>query len=195
MLQKRINADDFGISKGVNQAIIKGATQGVLNATSVMVNMKYAFQDISVLQKIPHFSIGLHINLTNGKALSNPKEIPLLVDPKGNFKNGFVKLFLYGLIYPKKLNQQASTEIKAQLALLQKKHKEVGHLDSHRHVHMIPSIFKASLEVQKAHHIPHLRMVNENLFSTIRATQKAPYLFDGGLVKYMVLRMIKHRIF
>ena len=63
----------------------------------------------------------------------------------------------------------------------------VGHLDSHRHIHMIPALFAAALQCQKKYNIPHIRIINENMVRTIRSTPKAPYLTDGGLIKYAVL--------
>ena len=35
------NADDFGISQGVNEAIFRAHTEGVLNSTSIMITLKY----------------------------------------------------------------------------------------------------------------------------------------------------------
>ncbi len=88
------NADDFGISPGVNQAIFKAHTQGILNSASLMVNQEFADEAVALAQKMPNLSVGLHINLTNEKPAANPIDIPLLVGADGKFKNGFVKLLI-----------------------------------------------------------------------------------------------------
>lgn len=47
------NADDFGISRGVNQAISEAARDGILNSASVMVNQKYAAEAVAIKQEPP----------------------------------------------------------------------------------------------------------------------------------------------
>ena len=94
MLDVIFNADDFGISQGVNDAIFKAHTEGILNSTSLMINQDFAADAVQKAKQMPDLKIGLHINLTNQKPASNPDEIPLLVDKDGNFKNGFVNLFI-----------------------------------------------------------------------------------------------------
>ena len=65
MIKKIINADDYGFSLGVNAGIQQAALKGVLNSTSVMVNQKYAWDNLEKLAHKKNFAIGLHINLTN----------------------------------------------------------------------------------------------------------------------------------
>ena len=88
MLQKIFNADDFGISPGVNAAIIKAHQEGILNSASLMINQKYAIQAIKAAESMPELEIGLHLNLTNEVPAADPSEIPLLVNAEGKLKNG-----------------------------------------------------------------------------------------------------------
>ena len=169
MLEKIFNADDFGISKGVNQAIYKAHREGVLNSTSIMITLKYAEEAVALAVQMPNLKIGLHANLTNEYAVLPPDQIPLLVDQKGRFKNGFLQLLLLSLLYPKELKKQVKAEIKAQIGRAQAWGISLSHLDSHRHVHMIPFIFKAFMELQEEYNIPRLRFINENPLRTIKA--------------------------
>lgn len=187
MIHKIFNADDYGISLGVNAGIQKAAFDGILNSTSVMVNQKYPEKDLDRLIQKPGFNIGLHINLTNGKALSDKSEIPLLVNEQGEFKHGFLNLFLLGFVHPKSLKHQATLEIENQIRALQGYGAEITHLDSHRHVHMIPAIFGAVLALQKKYDIKRVRIINENPIRTIKTTKGLAYLKDGGLIKWGVL--------
>lgn len=187
MIHKIINADDYGISLGVNAGIQKAAFEGILNSTSVMINQEYPEKDLAKLIQKPDFKIGLHINLTNGKALSDKNQIPLLVDEQGQFKHGFLNLFLLGFIHPKELKKQSRIEIESQIQALQKLGVKIAHLDSHRHIHMIPSIFGAVLDLQKKYQIPRVRIINENPIRTMKSTKGIEYLKDGGLIKWGVL--------
>lgn len=187
MINKIFNADDFGISRGVNQAIFKAHTEGVLNSTSIMITLKFVPEALELAKQMPNLKIGLHGNLTNEKACLPHAEIPLLTDENGRFKHGFVNLAVLSLLHPKELKRQAKAEIKAQIEKALAAGINLSHLDSHRHVHMIPAIFKAFMELQQEYAVPRLRFVNENPFATIRATQSKEWLSDGGLIKNLVL--------
>ena len=187
MLEKIFNADDFGISKGVNQAIYKAYQEGVLRSTSLMVTLKYAEEAVALSVQMPDLNVGLHANLTNEHAVLSAEKIPLLVDRKGRFKNGFVRLALLSLLYPRELKRQVKAEVKAQIDRAQAWGIHLTHLDSHRHVHMIPFIFKAFMELQEEYQIPRLRFINENPLRTIQSTKSKEWIFDGGLIKNFVL--------
>lgn len=181
------NADDFGISQGVNEAIFRAHTQGVLNSTSIMITLKYVPQALELAKQMPNLNIGLHANLTNENSVLNKEEIPLLVNENGKFKHGFVNLAVLSVLHPKELKNQAKKEIKAQIEKACSCGIKLTHLDSHRHIHMIPAIFKACMELAEEYNIPRLRFVNENPFTTIKQTESKDWITDGGLIKNLVL--------
>ena len=187
MLNLIFNADDFGISQGVNEAIFKAHTQGVLNSTSIMITLKYVSQALEMTKQMPNLNIGLHANLTNENSVLSKDEIPLLVDENGKFKHGFVNLAVLSLLHPKELKSQAKKEIKAQIEKALACGIKLTHLDSHRHIHMIPAIFKGCMELVEEYNIPSLRFVNENPLTTIKQTKTKEWLTDGGLIKNLVL--------
>lgn len=188
MINKVIfNADDFGISPGVNQAIEKAHKQGVLNSTSIMITLKWAGQAIEMAKSMPKLNIGLHGNLTNQQALLSHNEIPLLTDEYGRFKNGFVSLAILNLLHPKELKRQAKAEIEAQIKRLQACGIKLSHIDSHRHIHMIPAVFKAFYELQTQYSIPRMRFINENPLRTIAQTKSKEWIKDGAWIKSLIL--------
>ena len=189
-IKKIFNADDFGISRGVNAAIVKAHKEGILNSASLMINQKYAKEAINFAKEMPELEMGLHINITNEYPASDKNKIPLLVDEYGKFKNGFVKLLFLSLTHPKELNQQIETEIRAQIKKYMTTGLELSHLDSHRHIHMIPIIFKIVRKLQKEFDVPRLRIMNENIFNTIKQNKDTKYLIDCGLIKYFLLRFL-----
>jgi len=196
MLKKIFNADDFGISKGVNAAIIKAHKEGILNSASLMINQKYAKEAVAEAKEMPALEIGLHLNLTNETPAAEPTQIPLLVNAEGKLKNGFVNLLVLSLLKPKELKQQIEIEIRAQI----EKYKATGlplkHIDGHRHVHLIPVIFKVVRRLAGEYNIPRIRTMNENIFYTIKYNKKNlrkdwfSHLLDGSVIKYMLLRVL-----
>lgn len=189
-LKKIFNADDFGISKGVNAAIEQAHKEGILNSASLMVNQKYAQEAIEKAKQMPDLEMGLHINLTNEEPAANPKDIPLLVGENGKLKNGFVNLLLLSFLHPCELARQVEIEVRAQIEKYMQSGLKLEHLDSHRHVHLIPVIFKVVKKLGDEFNVKRIRLMNENIFNTIKQNQAESYLFDGGIIKYMLLRFL-----
>ena len=147
-LKKIFNANDFGISRGVNAAIVKAHREGVLNSASLMINQKFAEEAVKQAKEMPNLEMGLHINLTNEFPAAPAQKIPLLTDERGKLKNGFVNLLLLSFFKPRQLRQQVEIEMRAQIAKYLATGLPLQHLDSHRHVHLIPQIFK-ELQLKK----------------------------------------------
>ena len=189
-LQKIFNADDFGISKGVNAAIVKAHREGILNSASLMINQKYAAEAVKLAKEMPELEMGLHVNLTNEYPAASAQEIPLLVDNRGKLKNGFVNLLLISFFKPRQLRLQVEIEMRAQIAKYLTTGLPLQHLDSHRHVHMIPQIFKTMRKLQKEFEVPRIRVMNENIFNTLKYNHNKSWLFDGALIKYVLLRFL-----
>ena len=189
-IKKIFNADDFGISKGVNAAIVKAHREGILNSASLMINQKYADEAVKLAKEMPELESGLHVNLTNEYPAAPAQKIPLLVDEHGKLKNGFVNLLLLSFLKPRQLRQQAETEMRAQIVKYLATGLPLQHLDSHRHVHMIPQIFKAMRKLQKEFEVPRIRVMNENALNTLKYNKNKSWLFDGALIKYVLLRFL-----
>ena len=187
-IKKIFNADDFGMTPGVNQAIAKAYHEGILNSTSIMINLNFVREALDLKKDMPNLDVGLHLNLTNQYALSVPQNIPLLADANGEFKNGFVNLFLLSLIHPKELARQVELEARAQIEKALKLGIKLSHIDSHRHIHHIPVIFKVVKKLAEEYKIPRIRVMNENIFNTLKFNDDKSYLKDGGLIKYLILR-------
>jgi chitin disaccharide deacetylase len=59
-----VNADDFGLSEGVNRGIICAHEQGIVTSTSLMVRWPAAAEAAHYALQRPQLSIGLHLDLT-----------------------------------------------------------------------------------------------------------------------------------
>ena len=83
------NADDFGISQGVNKAICKAYHEGILNSASLMVNQKYASEAVELHKNMPNLNLGLHVNLTNEYPTSDVKKFRFWWVKTVNLKTDF----------------------------------------------------------------------------------------------------------
>lgn len=187
-----INADDFGISPGVNRAIIETYTQGLLTSASLLANGRF-FQEALAdwRSSCPGLALGIHINLCYGRAISAPEKICLLVDAQGFFKYGFTGLLLRSLWPSAEWRKQIRTELVAQFEQLKQQGVTIAHIDGHRHVQMLPAVYQELLVLKQTYAVPRLRVINESLRETVFWSWQARTCFPlSGLLKYLLLRAL-----
>lgn len=131
-------ADDYGQNESISQAIVDLLQQKRLSATSCMVTSPHWQETAPKLKPyLNRADIGLHLNLTEGKPLSSalPATIPL--------NDLLIKAFT------RKLDQkQISAEFRAQLDRFSEEFgMQPDYLDGHHHIHQLPIIRNAVLEV------------------------------------------------
>lgn len=81
-----ITDDDFGASKNINEGIEIAARKNVITSISALTNFSESLSDLKRLAKNhPKIGIGIHLNITTGRPLLPPDQIPTLVNPSGNF--------------------------------------------------------------------------------------------------------------
>ena len=79
-----IRADDLGFSEAVNFGIAKTVKEGPVRTVGLMVNMRAAEHGLNLLDQTG-CCIGLHSNISVGRPVCRPDEIPTLVDREGKF--------------------------------------------------------------------------------------------------------------
>src|SRR5438128_6027437 len=82
-----VNADDFGMSEAVNEAIIRAHREGVLTSTSLMVTGDAAEQAVRLAKENPGLAVGIHLVAVMGRSVLPHSEIPTLVDEAQSFSN------------------------------------------------------------------------------------------------------------
>jgi predicted glycoside hydrolase/deacetylase ChbG (UPF0249 family) len=142
-----LNADDFGLTPGINRAIAELHSAGVLTSTTLMATGP-AFADAVQIALIhPRLGVGCHIVLTDGIPVSHPESIPTLLGADGKtFRPSlldFLQALLRGTIDPDDIVREGL----AQVQKLQRAGIDVTHLDSHKHTHMFPTVTRALLHV------------------------------------------------
>ena len=136
-----IHADDFGLAPGVNRAIEEGLSSGALNSASILLGGEHATAALAWAASHPEFDFGVHLNLTQGRSVLAPDLVRSLVDVNGGFRplgSLVARLALGRVALP-----EIAAEWRAQIAVVRGAGVRISHLDSHQHVHLIPSIFRA----------------------------------------------------
>ena len=140
-----ITADDYGMSRAVNDAIDAGIASGLITTTNVMTNMDL-YQEAKKLRDLD-VSVGLHWTISAGKPVLPPEEIKTLVDNDGNF-------FSYGEFrrrYRKKMicNCDIVKELKAQYARFVEVCGEPDYWNTHQNTHGDFGVFKLFVDTAK----------------------------------------------
>lgn len=135
-----INADDFGLTRGVNHAVEELHRAGALTSTTLMATGP-AFDDaVEVAHANPTLGVGCHIVLTDGLPVSTPESIPSLIGPDGkSFRPSLID-FLQALLRGKIREEDIRREALAQIQKLQGVGIKPTHLDTHKHTHLFPAI-------------------------------------------------------
>src|SRR6185312_7121417 len=142
-----LNADDFGLTRGINRAIAELHAAGVLTSATLMANGQ-AFDDaIEVARAHTTLGVGCHIVLTDGTPLSPPETISTLIGPDGrSFRpslGGFFRDAMLGRISEADIAREAT----AQIERIQQMGIALTHLDTHKHTHILPTVARALLAV------------------------------------------------
>jgi predicted glycoside hydrolase/deacetylase ChbG (UPF0249 family) len=154
-----INADDFGISQETNLAILQGLQQGVLTSTCLMANGD-AFDHalVEIMPQVPNLSLGVHLNIIEGKSLLDRGPKSLLCDSHGYYNNGY--LALWQKSYNKAFLNEVEADFRSQIEQILSRTR-VCHIDSHVHVHAIPNIFELTCKLAQEYEIPYIRTQHE----------------------------------
>ncbi|MES2995136.1 MAG: ChbG/HpnK family deacetylase [Patescibacteria group bacterium] len=184
-----ITADDFGLTRGATDTVLEAVDGGALSCVSVIPNgqaVMYALEEWK--KRSDTLSLSLHLNLTEGIALSTPDDIPHLADARGVFRHSPFGLLLkcYALS-PKTrriLRQELEKEIGAQIELIR---REIGDaplaVDGHQHIHMIPCVFSILVRAPFAR----IRMPREPFFV---ATEFPFAYLSTGLIRHLGLNIL-----
>ena len=131
-----VNADDFGLSAGVNRGVALAHDEGVLTSASLMVRATAAVEAAQFARRRPSLAIGLHADLGEWEFESGRWRTAYEVVPAGDAA-------------------AVEAELVAQLerfrSLLD---RQPTHLDSHQHVHRQEPARSAFLRLAASLNIP-----------------------------------------
>jgi hopanoid biosynthesis associated protein HpnK len=170
-----INADDFGLTSGVNRGILELHSAGLVTSTSLMARAGATGEAIDLALQTPTLGVGCHVVLVDGEPILPPDQIPTLVDPRTGHFPSSLATFLHRLFTGRIRTAELEAEISAQIAFLQRRGIKFTHVDTHKHTHVFRQILWPLLRVARAAGIRALRNPFEPHWST-RATRRAHWM-------------------
>lgn len=179
-----VNADDFGLTPGINAAVAELNRAGALRSTTLMAAAPFFTQAAQLaLDETERteqtgqnaLTVGCHVVLTDGLPVLSRDAVPSLIDPanpeRGEFRprlNDFLTDLLRGRIREAEIEAEAV----AQIARIQSAGIRVSHLDTHKHTHIFPRVLRPLLRAARLRDVLAVRNPFEPIWS-LRATPGA----------------------
>jgi len=156
-----INADDFGLTAMVNQAIIDTHSCGLLRSTSLLANGEAFASAVDLARQAPGLGVGVHLNFTEGQPVAPASSVPSLVNGQGFFARKPASLW-QALISGRVSTVDVEKELRAQIEKVLAAGVAATHLDSHKHVHTLPALGRMTIRLARQYGIPAIRGVAES---------------------------------
>ncbi len=142
-----INADDFGLTAGVNRAIAEAHQSGVVTSATLMAGGAALDEAIALARTLPQLSLGCHVDLIQLASVSPPGQIPTLTNG-ATFRPGFAR-FARAALRNRLSAAEITCEAAAQMAKLQSAGLALTHFDTHKHTHLFPHVLRPLLTAAK----------------------------------------------
>jgi putative flippase GtrA len=179
-----LHADDLGLAKGVDAAILDLAQSGRLQGASFLVNGPSATAAVKAWHDLTDPPpLTLHLCLTEGHGLPNCPDLP----------TGFGRLLLASLLpwQRRRLAPQLRTVLLQQI----RRYRELTglrhiRLDGHQHIHLVPLVLEAVLDLASSESITWVRTTRESPPEGLSLRLWWRSLQTGGLIKWLILQLL-----
>jgi len=145
-----INADDFGLTSGVNRGILESHQSGVVTSSTLMACGAQFQEAVALALQVPRLSLGCHVVLVDGAPVLSVEQLSSLAIAGSPPRFRVSLIGFAGRAAAGRLDQeQIEQEVTAQIQKLQAAGIDVSHLDSHKHTHMFPVVLRGMLRAAK----------------------------------------------
>lgn len=146
-----VNADDLGLSPGVNEGILRAAREGCVRSATALAGAPAFREGVEAFAALEGRGLGLHLNLTGSW------DRPEGSVPPGFFHGGPLPLLLAAL--SGRLDRAfARASLRRQIETFLETGLHPTHLDGHHHIHVFPGMAALVAELAVEYRIPALRL-------------------------------------
>lgn len=139
-----VNADDFGMTKGVNRSVIELHRAGALTSATMMAHAEETGSALAFAADHPGLGVGCHLVLVDGAPVLFSDQLPTLAPAPGALRPTLGK-FVRDLFRGRIREAEIEAEALAQIRRLQAAGLQVTHVDTHKHTHMFPRVLRPIL--------------------------------------------------
>jgi predicted glycoside hydrolase/deacetylase ChbG (UPF0249 family) len=162
-----VNADDVGLSDGVNEAVRRSYLSGAITGVSVMACGRCFREAAAMLRDLEKPETGVHLTLTGGffPCTKTASKIKSLLNKRGAFPGDYWA-FMARYFRKKTRMDEIYLELVNQIKKVKEEGLTITHLDSHEHVHIFPGVLKVVVSLAKEFNIPYIRLPLERTVVT-----------------------------
>lgn len=142
-----INADDFGLTSGVNRAIVEASRAGSVTSATLMANSAAFDEAVALAKSQPQLRVGCHIVLIDGEPITSG--LKTLTNGPARFKSS-LKEFALAAVRKKLSQDEIRCEAEAQIRKIQSAGIVVSHIDTHKHTHIFPHVLHPVLQAARS---------------------------------------------
>ena len=157
-----VTADDFGVSRTVNEAVEAAHRNGIVTSASLMVGGAAFADAVERARRLPRLSTGLHLVLCDGRPTAARDRVSLLTAGNGSFVRSPLKA---GWLYWRRrraITSALEEEVRAQFRAFAEAGLRLDHVDGHHHLHMHPVVFPIVVRVAAEFGAALVRIVEED---------------------------------
>lgn len=165
------NADDFGYTRGINEAVRLAHQNGLLKSASLMATGSAFDEAVGLAHALDGFETGIHLCATQTRSLLPARLLKDLVDENGWFRHSLASLGAR-LLFSDRLVDQVTREWRAQIEKILAAGLKPDHMNAHQHLHMHPRLFERVLALADEHGIPLIRLAHTNYRLTSRLDRR-----------------------
>lgn len=157
-----VNADDFGLSSGVNAGVVEAHRNGILTSATLLANGPRFEEAVAMAAAAPGLGVGLHLNLVRGRPLSPAAAAPLLVGADGLFRP-------FRLRRPaREFLEQARAEYRRQFERVLAAGLSPSHIDFEKHHAFQAGLYDLACELAAEYGVPAVRCLREPVAWAVR---------------------------
>lgn len=157
-----VNADDFGLIEEVNQGIVRCYQEGILRSASLLPNGSAFLNAVKLARENKGLGIGIHLCLLEERPILPKEKVPSLIGEDGYFFKSYMQFL--GRFYLKKIRlSEIEEEFDAQIQRVLNAQIQPTHIDSHRHLHLLPEIFNIVVKLARRYNIRVIRLAHQGL--------------------------------
>ncbi len=208
-------ADDFGMSRAVDEGIFQGFRRGLLTSSSLLSNAPNAAQALqewktlvadhaagnlpsaewrkSLDDPTTAFDLGVHLNLTQGRPLMGDRFPAELLDDKGCFP-GIFRLFGSLQRYGQRFQEAVSAELERQIQFIFDHGLTPSHLNGHQYIEMIPAVTAIVEKLLPRFGIKNVRVARERSLFRTTVLRGQPQRWPLALVKRLFAQRFHSRM-
>jgi len=153
-------ADDFGLTRSVNDAVERAYRAGKLDSASLMMSGNATADAVQRTRAMPGLHVGLHLVVVEGPAALPIGEVSDLVDAAGRFPSNQLRLGFNYFGRPR-VRRQLASEIRAQFAAFAATGLTLHHADAHKHMHLHPTVARLMLDIGREFGLRRVRVPTE----------------------------------